>query len=241
MSFTRHLQSKYVQLVHLLDSRPTTERALIFVTASLVIFMLVFMAIVSPLEKASISIQKNIEIKQAEKALLDQEILILTESLRQAPKESKLMRLEELRIELNSTGEFSELMKDLITPREMVRFVEGVLSSNNDIIVVRVKNMPATQLWPDPTITRMDSTEAENTIKKNQQPLTENEFSIYKHGMLLEVKGRYRELISFFMALEKLPWKILWGNVSLTTDDNSDSVATLVIYTLSTDKAWMGL
>ncbi len=241
MNIVRQLQSKFTQLSELLDSRPLTERALIFITTSLAIYMLVFVVLASPLEKADARIQSTIHTKQTEKLILEQELLILTENLRQAPKESKLIRLGELRNELNNTGTFSELMKDLITPREMVRFVDGVLSSNKDISVVRAKNMPAVQLWPDPTAKpATEPTQKSETQNVSTQAI-DNRFTIYRHGMLLEVKGRYREVIMFFSTLEQLPWKILWGDVSLTTDDDSDSVATLMIYTLSPEKAWMGL
>ncbi len=241
MSTTRQLQSKYTQLAQLLDSRSTTERALIFITACLVIYMLFLVAFVSPLDKANSHIQETLAAKQAEKNLLDQELSILMENLRQAPKESKLIRLEELKDELTGTGNFSKLMKELIPPREMVQFVDGVLSSNKRLKVVRANNVPAIQLWPNPEEYVTTETGKNISIENSQQPSPEDEFTIYKHGLLLEVKGSYRELITFLATLEKLPWKILWGDVSLTSGNGNDSVVRLMIYTLSPDNAWMGL
>lgn len=241
MKIIRQFQTRYLKLAQLIDARPTTERVLLFITITLMIYMLVFFAIESPLAKASANIQTKIDTKNAEKHILEQEVLLLTENLRQAPKESKLLRLEALKKELNNTGKFSTLMKDLISPREMVRFVDGVLSSNNKISVVKVKNLPAIKLWPAPDETAT-TTEQENIETEPAPHLsTENEFTIYRHGMLLEVKGRYRDVVSFFATLEQLPWKILWGEVNLTTDDVNDSVATLIIYTLNPEMAWMGL
>ncbi len=243
MKLISNLQPKILQLVELLDGRPKTERVLIFVTISLAFFLLLFLSLFSPMEKANSSIQTIILTKQAEKELLNQELVFLTEKLRQQPRESALARLASLKQELNSTGEFSELMNDLISPREMIRFVEDVLSSNKRLSVVKVKNMPATQLWPDPEKEAETEKEAEEKIstEKNTTSIIKDEFTIYQHGMQLEVKGRYRELVSFLAALEKLPWNILWDGVSLTTNNNNESVATLMIYTLSPDKAWMGL
>jgi MSHA biogenesis protein MshJ len=243
MSMSGQHHARFRQLAELLDTRPPAERALIFITISLAIYMLVLVALASPLEKASTAAQKNIALKQAETDLLEMELLTLTENLRKASKESKLIRLEALRNELSNAGKLSELMEDLIPPREIINFVDGILSSNSSsITVVRAKNMPAVQLWPAPEIEATGETEQDTEIEENQpQSLSGEEFTIYRHGMLLEVKGRYRELVSFFSTLEQLPWKILWGNVSLTTDGDNDSVATLVIYTLSPEKVWMGL
>lgn len=241
MNAIRQFQTKYLKLAYLIDARPTTERVLLFFTITLMIYMLVFFALESPLAKTGVNIQTKINSKKVEKQILEQEVLLLKENLLRAPKESNLIHLEELKKELNNTGKFSTLMKDLISPREMVRFVDGVLSSNNNISVVRVKNLPAIKLWPAPEENEITTAQANIEIKPTPQPAVENEFTIYRHGMLLEVKGRYRDIVSFFATLEQLPWKILWGKVSLTTDDENDSIATLMIYTLNPDKAWMGL
>ncbi len=242
MSAIISIQSKFGQLAALLDTRPATERVLIIITASLVIYTLLHFALLSPVEESNATMRLSIESKTAEKALLDQELVTLINNLNKAPKESVLVRLEALRNELKNTGEFSTLMKDLISPREMVRFVEGVLTSNKGITVVRAKNLAPVQLWPDRS-NEVKNELVEGEEKNNQQQTpTKDEFKIYKHGMLLEVKGRYLELVTFLVTLEQLPWKILWGDVSLSSDDDdNDAVSRLVIYTLSPEKAWMGL
>lgn len=244
MSAITFIQSKFGQLAALLDGRPATERGLIIITACLVIYTLLHLALLSPVEESNAAMRQSIESKTAEKALLDHELVALMNNLDKAPKESVLVRLEALRNELNNTGEFSTLMKELISPREMVRFVEGVLTSNKGITVVRAKNLTPVQLWPDHSNeVNNESGDSEGEEKNNQQKTpTKDEFRIYKHGMLLEVKGRYLELVTFLVTLEQLPWKILWGDVSLSSDDDdNDAVSRLVIYTLSPEKAWMGL
>jgi len=242
MSAMMKTKSKLCQIAALLDGRPATERGLIFITVCLTIYTLLHFSLMSPVDKSNATMRLAIESKTAEKMLLDQELAKLLDNLNRAPKESVLVRLASLTNELNNTGEFSTLMKDLITPREMVRFVEGVLTSNKGITVVRAKNMPAVQLWPDQS-NKVKNEPGENKENHTQQRTpAKDEFKIYKHGMLLEVKGRYRELVTFLVTLEQLPWKILWGDVSLSSDDDdNDAVSTLVIYTLSPEKAWMGL
>ncbi len=237
MSITRQLQSGFSHLAQRLDSRPVTERVLIFTSASLVIFMLVYVGLLAPIEKSKTDAGNLIEVKQNEMKLANQKLRVLSENLRQAPKESRLSLLEKLRNELKNTGAFSKLMEDLITPREMIRFVDGVLSSNKGITVVRARNVPAVRLWP---ATEKATTDDIETNSQQQSSLKDG-FTIYKHGMVLEVKGHYRELVSFLATLEKLPWKILWGDVSLTSSDGNDSVSTLMIYTLSPEESWLGL
>jgi len=237
MKATRQLQASFTQLAQRLNARPITERVLIFITTSLVIYMLVYVGLLLPIEKANSNKRANISLKEGEIQLLLQELSIAEKNLLLAPKKSRLIHLEELKNELNNTGKFSELMRDLISPREMIRFVDGVLSSNKGITVIRARNMPAVRLWPAVEKTTEDKIETNN---QQQSPL-KGEFTIYKHGMLLEVKGHYRELVLFLATLEKLPWKILWGDVSLKSNDSGEAVSTLMIYTLSPEKTWLGL
>jgi MSHA biogenesis protein MshJ len=64
---------------------------------------------------------------------------------------------------------------------------------------------------------------------------------VYKHGMNIEVTGGYLDILHYLKSLEALPWKVFWGKVSLKTENHPDSRVSLLIYTLSTHEAWIGL
>jgi MSHA biogenesis protein MshJ len=65
--------------------------------------------------------------------------------------------------------------------------------------------------------------------------------TVYQHGMRIEVRGQYLDMVRYLQALERLPVKVLWGRVRLESDDYPASTLSLLIYTLSLDKAWIGV
>jgi MSHA biogenesis protein MshJ len=64
---------------------------------------------------------------------------------------------------------------------------------------------------------------------------------VYKHGMRIEVRGRYTDLVSYLRALEDLPWRVFWGQATLASEDYPMSRLTLTIYTLSLRQSWIGI
>ena len=59
--------------------------------------------------------------------------------------------------------------------------------------------------------------------------------------MNIEVKGGYLDVMRYLKSLEGLPWKVFWGKVTLKAEKYPDSRVNLLIYTLSTHEAWIGL
>jgi MSHA biogenesis protein MshJ len=59
--------------------------------------------------------------------------------------------------------------------------------------------------------------------------------------MRVELKGRYFDIVEYLKALEGLPWKVFWGEVSLESDKYPISKVSLVIYTLSRYPGWIGV
>ena len=64
---------------------------------------------------------------------------------------------------------------------------------------------------------------------------------VYKHGMRVELRGGYMDILRYLKSLEALPWKVFWGQAVLKTEKYPDSRLDLLIYTLSTHEGWIGL
>ncbi len=64
---------------------------------------------------------------------------------------------------------------------------------------------------------------------------------LYRHGMRIQVKGNYLDIIRVLRSMEGLPWKVFWGEVSVKTEKYPQSHATVVIYTLNQDRAGIGI
>ncbi|MCK7577902.1 MAG: hypothetical protein MZV65_20440 [Chromatiales bacterium] len=65
--------------------------------------------------------------------------------------------------------------------------------------------------------------------------------AVYRHGLRLQVKGRYPDIVRYLHTLENLSWRVMWGEVSLEATNFPATHATLTIYTLSLDQGWIGV
>jgi MSHA biogenesis protein MshJ len=64
---------------------------------------------------------------------------------------------------------------------------------------------------------------------------------VYRHGVQLTIEGGYHDLLQYLVAMEKLPWRVVWGEADLRVDEYPKIVLTLTLYTLSLEKVWMNV
>ena len=64
---------------------------------------------------------------------------------------------------------------------------------------------------------------------------------VYKHGVEIVVEGGYPELMDYLAQLEKLPVRVIWGNLKLRVDGYPRTTMSLTIYTLSLEKKWLNI
>ncbi|MFM2402831.1 MAG: hypothetical protein RL223_711 [Pseudomonadota bacterium] len=63
--------------------------------------------------------------------------------------------------------------------------------------------------------------------------------ALYRHGVELVVEGPFGDLLGWLRALEQMPQRVLWGELSLDASRYPTNVLTLRVYTLSRDRNWM--
>lgn len=64
---------------------------------------------------------------------------------------------------------------------------------------------------------------------------------IYRHGVEVVVTGSYLDLLEYIYGLENSSFKLLWGDLSLVVEEYPRATLTVKLYTLSTDKTWLGV
>ncbi len=207
-----------------LDARNLRERLLVFITAVAALYLLMTLFIFMPQENELAKIRADMLNQRAELEPMLLEIETLAAQLSEDPDAATTQRLAELQQALQDLETpLAELTGGLVSPREMPRLVESIVRSQTNLQVVKMENLPPDTLQ---TLSNVDAID---------------EVALYKHGLRIVVQGGYRDLVAFFAALEALPWKVLWSEVDVYTEDFPTSTATLTLYTLSTERAWLGL
>lgn len=206
-----------------IDAMSIRERAMIFITILVALYFLAVNVLFGPLNVEKDRLQQQVNLKRQETQALEAQVQAMAATSAEGPEAAKRKKLEALQENLKTMdAELLRVTTGLVPPKEMARLIEQMLLKNHGLRVMRVESLPAT-------------------------PLLEGDGSggaaamVYKHGMNIEIKGGYLDILRYLKTLEGLPWKVFWGKVTLKTEKYPDSRASLLIYTLSTHEAWIGL
>ena len=228
MSTPAVLQQRWQSLATKIDSRSLRERIIIFLVALAGTYLFVHFAVSNPLRTYQATLQQRLSSSQASISILQGQSAEILAKMRQDPNGPNRERLAELTRQLNAVdAPMAELMKSLVSPKEMTALVKAVLSNHRQLHVLSLENLPPESL------TSQDAT-------GKPKPVT-IAAPLYKHGLRIEFKGSFRDIVGFLADLEQLSWKVLWDKADIKTEDYPKSIATVTVYTLSTDKAWISL
>jgi MSHA biogenesis protein MshJ len=123
------------------------------------------------------------------------------------------------------------LQKTLVPPDQMAKLLEGMLSRDRGLQLIGLRKLPARRFEVPGT----PKADAAGTAKAATRP----ERGIYQHSFELTVQGSYADLANYLARLEKLPWQMFWGKVSVDAEHYPKIVLTLTVHTLSLNKAWL--
>lgn len=216
-----------------IDAMSLRERALIFIALLAVLYLVAAHLVFGPLLAQRDALERALKGKEQELASIQRQIqaLVVQEDLDPtSPERRRLAELEARRKALDE--QLARTTSGLVSPREMARLVEQVLASNRGLQVLRLESLPPAPLH--------ESDAGRPAAAAAAGASTAADAGIYKHGMRIELKGRYFDIVAYLRALEQLPWKVFWGEVRLESEEHPFSRLTLLIYTLSTHRGWIG-
>ncbi len=207
-----------------LDALSLRERGIIFVAVMTAIYAIAANVLFPPLNAEQTRLKKELTAKRTQVQAFDTQIQAALAKSAEDPDAANRARLAELEKQLKSTEEsLSAITSRLVPPKEMTQMVEQILARNRRLEVIRVESLPAEPLRPAGDESR------QGPAKGPTKPLT-----AYRHGMRIELKGEYLDVLVYLRELEELPWKMFWGQISLQTEQYPVSRVVLHIYTLST-------
>lgn len=220
------LNPRIAQLAERIDMMTLRERALIFFSLMAVLFLAANSLVLTPIFKHNRQQEQALSARILQVQQLDEQMQEVLKTDKNDADAEQNARLKSLRNQLAGDSAQSATHRNLILPTEMVTLVEQMLSRNHALQIIHVENLPPELLDPPPA----GKTTTADT------PAT----GIFRHGMQIELRGRYIDIVNYLRELEALPWKIYWGRFTLTTEDYPNSRMTLVIYTLSLQSGWVG-
>lgn len=205
------------------DAMSIRERGLIFITVMVVLYVMAVNLLFGPIHAEKDRLQKQVDQKHEETRLVEIQIQGMLGTGTQDPDTAKREKLAALEQNIKTIGmALSQVTSGLVPPKEMARMVEQMLLKNRGLQVVKVESLPAAPL-----------------LEGGGQATPGS--MVYKHGMRIELRGGYLDILRYLKSLETMPWKVFWGQVTLESEKHPVSKLNLLIYTLSTHEGWIGL
>jgi MSHA biogenesis protein MshJ len=241
------LKFGYKRLAERLDKMTLRERVLIFTACVVGIVFVLGQLLIVPRWDEQRRLQAELQVKRTQIQAMQAERQQTAQSDERNLDEENKARLTALNARLQSLDPgLAGVTRALVSPKEMARLLEDVLHQNTALQVVRVES-----LTPEPLVERADPQTAGSEaapaapdaapVDATNPPAVAAFTGFYKHGMRVEVRGRYADIVNYLHALEGLRWKVFWGQVNLETETYPISHLTLVVYTLSLRQSWIGI
>jgi len=240
----RKLPQSIKRLAERVDALSLRERALVFTSVLVVVIMIAANLLFAPLRSEQQRMEKDVTAKLDRVRMLNAQADNLLATRLADPDAVNRATLAALQAKLRANGDaLANVTRGLVDPKEMTRLVRQMLAKNGALQLVRMENLPPVPVGGGDKDGKIKADAAPAVgATVNDAPDSGNASGavLYRHGMRIELKGRYFDIVRYMQALEALPWKMIWGGVSLKTEKYPVSDVTLVIYTLGFDRAWIG-
>jgi len=171
------------------------------------------------------------------------------DQLRHAPRvpavaadPNALAREEIASLEARLRGEQSavaDLARTLVGPAEMPVLIESMVRKSPGVRLTALRSLGSEPWRTAPAPASAASSAAPAAAPggaANGVPAV-----LYQHGMELELEGSWADLQGYLASIERLPKRLLWGQLELKAERYPQLAMKLRLHTLSMDPAWMQL
>ncbi len=219
---------KYTDRINNLSLR---ERAIVFIAILVVLYGVAANLLFPPLFAEQSRLKKQLADRRGQIQAFEGQIQAALARSAVDPDAANRTRRDQLVTQIRTADEaLAGVISRLVPPKEMARVVEQILLKNRRLEVVRIES-----LKPEPLQDLAAGAKPGTPAIAGAGP------AVYRHGMYIEMRGNYLDVLAYLRELEALPWKVFWGQISLKVEQYPTASVKLQIYTLSTQAGWMAL
>jgi len=215
-----------------IDNRILRERALIFVTALAIIYMIWSFLFQARFDNESARLQAEKNALNQEQTELTSKISTLTVAMASDPAVIKSQEVRQLQSGIDEVEiKLAGLSQGLIGAGQLPKVLEEVLLRTKSVKLLQVKTLAASELQLTHT-TQVESNEGESATGST---------GVYKHAVLIRVAGTYLQLIELMTEIESLQWKFYWESLDYTVKQYPDAEIDIRVFTLSSEEGQLGV
>jgi MSHA biogenesis protein MshJ len=227
------MREQWRKLAARFDALQPRERVLVLVGLVVGAALLFDALALQPLEARRKQLERQVaearnNIKIAETVLAGQVPIIDPDDVRRSYRNALRQQLAE--IDQSMQG----LQRGLVPPERMAKLLEEMLSRSRGLQLLSLRTLP---------VQRFETSAAGpagKAVDRTVKPAPKDpERTVYQHSFEITLQGSYIELHDYLTQLEKLPWQMFWGRISMQTEQYPRLRVTLTVQTLSLNKAWL--
>lgn len=230
------------------------EKLLVMVMAVAVIGMGGHTFGIEPAQKRAAALKKQIGQQKAEMQTLQTQIAILRAAVNDPDAANKAALAEARQKIAASDAGLRQYDSKLVPPERVPQLLQSLFVRHPGLQLLSLETLPPSPLLAPPPTTGKEASVAADKASppgadkasaagkaagKTPPAPAEKGGNIHKHGIEIKMAGNYLDLLAYVSELERLPQKLLWGYLSLSTPAWPTSELTLRVYTLSLDPVWM--
>jgi MSHA biogenesis protein MshJ len=126
------------------------------------------------------------------------------------PMEKELKARKEMYDKNISSAASNSTTITLLSPQQKSDALYDILTSNNSLVLLQLKNMPPKEVL-----------------------LSQTNSKIFEHGIVIKFLGDYFSVMKYLQAIEKLKWEIFWDKLEYKVTKYPMAEITLYIHTIS--------
>ena len=221
---SNEISTSYGKLYQKFLDTSIREQAFIVVCGCAVVIAFIFLALMEPAILHSQKLQRDITANQKSVASLSKQVEEILQSLASDPNDVLRERLHALKADISSIDKLlDEETVNLVPANKMPQMLEKVLGGSKGLKVIELQSVPSMPILQD-----VQTDIAADT-------------NLYRHGVILTLEGKYFDIQAYLEKMESLEWQFYWKKFDYSVSKYPVAIVEVELYTLSTNKAFIGV
>jgi len=249
------LKQKYIQACEWIDAKPARERLLIGLSILTLFFLVWNFVIQSPHDKRSAELKAELAQLNNERKTTQDQLTNLAVAFSNDPAKTKQAEVDQLNNILRDVEEkLSGVSQSLIAAENLPTILESVFHQTQGLELISIKTLPAEEMIlaqiaavEVPVVQTASSTSSVGMIPDlaTSQPIVQQVkpqgSGVYKHGVVLKLRGDYFRVLGLMKSLENLSWKFYWDSLDYKVVEYPQAEIELKVFTLSSEEGLFGV
>ena len=212
------------------------EKLLILFSGVVIIILLGYLLFIEPVNESTTRNEQTISSLQNQLNSLQAQIEVAEYALGNDPNDLLVESLDKLTDKSQDLDLYlQQETVNLVPPTQMPLLLENMLAGSQGVTLVSMQSIAPTPVLSSQT----KKDDAESDAESNDTVV--DEINLYRHGVLLSLRGSYFDIQHYLTRIEGLKWQFYWKRFNYVVTGYPEALVEVELYTLSTSKAFIGV